>query len=60
MKSEADIKVSNQPAPEGRNITPAGSLVLDFTTRQHTANYYPEGVPGETHWRTGHRTYRYD
>lgn len=32
--SEADIKVTNQPASEGRNITPAGQLLLDATTRQ--------------------------
>ena len=34
LRSEADIKVSHQPASEGRAITPAGSLLLDATTRQ--------------------------
>lgn len=32
LSSSADIKVSNQPASEGRPITPAGSLVLDANT----------------------------
>jgi YVTN family beta-propeller protein len=41
MKSEADIQVTNQPASEGRNITPAGSLVLDFTTRQPAVGALP-------------------
>ena len=34
LKSAADIQVANQPASEGRNITPAGTLVIDYTTRQ--------------------------
>src|ERR1043166_9184653 len=34
VSSAADITVTNQPASEGRPITPAGSLVLDLTTRQ--------------------------
>jgi YVTN family beta-propeller protein len=33
VASSADIKVGNQPASEGRPITPAGSLVPDLTTR---------------------------
>ncbi|MDQ3908532.1 MAG: hypothetical protein M3268_09330, partial [Acidobacteriota bacterium] len=32
--SEADVSVKNQPASEGRPITPAGDLVMDLTTRQ--------------------------
>src|ERR1051326_3160212 len=34
VSSSADITVTNQPASEGRPITPAGSLVMDLTTRQ--------------------------
>src|SRR5262245_13773671 len=29
-----DVKIVNQPASEGRTITPAGTLLLDATTRQ--------------------------
>jgi hypothetical protein len=32
VNSSADISVKNQPASEGRRITPAGSLVKDLTT----------------------------
>jgi YVTN family beta-propeller protein len=32
VKSSADIDVKNQPASQGRPITPAGSLVMDLTT----------------------------
>ncbi|MFL6209493.1 MAG: bifunctional YncE family protein/alkaline phosphatase family protein [Pyrinomonadaceae bacterium] len=32
--SAADQVIANQPASEGRSITPAGSLLLDATTRQ--------------------------
>lgn len=32
VNSSADITVKNQPASEGRRITPAGSLVKDLTT----------------------------
>jgi YVTN family beta-propeller protein len=31
--SSADVRVKNEPASEGRPITPAGELVLDLTTR---------------------------
>ncbi len=34
LESAADIQVANQPATGGRTITPAGSLLLDYTTRQ--------------------------
>jgi YVTN family beta-propeller protein len=34
LTSSADINVSNQPASEGRPITPAGTLVADATTHQ--------------------------
>ena len=32
--SAADQVIANQPASEGRNITPAGELLMDATTRQ--------------------------
>ena len=41
MESAADIKLANQPASEGRNLTPAGSLVLDLTTRQPAVGALP-------------------
>jgi YVTN family beta-propeller protein len=41
LKSEADIQVKNQPASEGRTITPAGSLLLDLTTRQPAVGSLP-------------------
>jgi YVTN family beta-propeller protein len=41
LKSEADIQAKNQPASEGRNITPAGSLVVDLTTRQPAVGALP-------------------
>jgi YVTN family beta-propeller protein len=31
--SAADVRVANEPASQGRPITPAGELVLDLTTR---------------------------
>src|SRR5436309_8822807 len=37
----ADQTVANQPASEGRNITPAGSLLLDATTRQPAVGSLP-------------------
>ncbi|MDT5294231.1 MAG: hypothetical protein QOJ76_1111, partial [Acidobacteriota bacterium] len=33
VSSSADIGIGNQPASEGRPVTPAGSLVMDLTTR---------------------------
>ena len=39
--SSADISISNQPASEGKPITPAGSLVLDQTTRQPAVGALP-------------------
>jgi YVTN family beta-propeller protein len=39
--SSADITVINQPASEGKPITPAGSLVLDSTTRQFAVGALP-------------------
>ncbi|HST51479.1 MAG TPA: beta-propeller fold lactonase family protein [Pyrinomonadaceae bacterium] len=41
MSSSADITVTNQPASEGRPITPAGSLVMDLTTRQPAVGALP-------------------
>ncbi|MBI3652950.1 MAG: bifunctional YncE family protein/alkaline phosphatase family protein [Acidobacteria bacterium] len=41
MKSEADIQITNNPASEGRTISPAGSLVLDVTTRQPAVGALP-------------------
>src|SRR5256885_968293 len=32
--SAADQAIANQPASEGRSITPAGELLIDATTRQ--------------------------
>src|SRR5947209_13588061 len=43
VSSSADITVSNQPASEGRPITPAGSLVLDATTHQLAVGALPVG-----------------
>ncbi len=37
----ADQTIANQPASEGRNITPAGELVLDTTTRQPAVGALP-------------------
>src|SRR3970040_1340603 len=39
--SAGDIKVTNQPASQGRPITPAGSLVLDANTRQPAVGALP-------------------
>ena len=41
LSSSADITVSNQPASEGRPITPAGSLVADATTHQPAVGALP-------------------
>jgi YVTN family beta-propeller protein len=41
LPSSADIKVSNQPASEGRPVTPAGSLVWDATTHQPAVGSLP-------------------
>lgn len=41
LSSSADIDVTNQPASEGRPITPAGSLVLDANTRQPAVGSLP-------------------
>lgn len=41
LTSEADIRVSNQPASGGRILTPAGSLLVDFTTRQPAVGALP-------------------
>lgn len=32
--TSADVSIKNQPASEGRPVTPAGELVMDLTTRQ--------------------------
>ena len=39
--SAGDIKVTNQPASQGRPITPAGLLVLDANTRQPVVGALP-------------------
>lgn len=41
LTSAADITVTNQPASDGRPITPAGSLVMDATTRQPAVGALP-------------------
>src|SRR5436305_10335774 len=41
VSSSADITITNQPASEGRPITPAGSLVSDLTTRQPAVGALP-------------------
>jgi len=41
--SSADITVRNQPASQGKAITPAGSLVLDVNTRQPAVGALPVG-----------------
>lgn len=41
LTSTADVTVKNQPASEGRPITPAGSLVMDATTRQPAVGALP-------------------
>jgi YVTN family beta-propeller protein len=41
LTSAADINVANQPASTGRPITPAGSLVMDATTRQPAVGALP-------------------
>src|SRR5207237_6369232 len=37
----ADQTITNQPASEGRVITPAGTLLLDATTRQPAVGALP-------------------
>lgn len=39
--STSDVKVANQPASEGRRITPAGALLTDVTTRQPAVGALP-------------------
>jgi YVTN family beta-propeller protein len=39
--SSADVQVRNQPASEGRKVTPAGNLVLDLTTREPAVGALP-------------------
>jgi YVTN family beta-propeller protein len=39
--SSADVRVANQPASEGRPITPAGELISDATTRQPAVGALP-------------------
>jgi YVTN family beta-propeller protein len=41
LTSEADVQVANQPASEGRSITPVGSLVVDLNTRQPAVGALP-------------------
>ncbi|HEX3559332.1 MAG TPA: alkaline phosphatase family protein [Pyrinomonadaceae bacterium] len=41
LSSSADIKITNQPASEGRPVTPAGSLVMDATTHQPAVGALP-------------------
>jgi len=41
LKSSADISVADQPASEAKPNTPAGSLVLDQTTRQPAVGALP-------------------
>ncbi|MFL6255421.1 MAG: beta-propeller fold lactonase family protein, partial [Pyrinomonadaceae bacterium] len=43
VNSSADISVKNQPASEGRRITPAGSLVQDLTTGLPAVGSLPVG-----------------
>lgn len=39
--SSADVDVKNQPASQGRPITPAGSLVMDSTTKRPAVGSLP-------------------
>jgi YVTN family beta-propeller protein len=41
LTSSADINVSNQPASQGRPVTPAGALVPDATTHQPAVGALP-------------------
>ncbi len=41
LASSADIKIQNNPAIQGRPLTPAGSLVLDVSTRQAAVGALP-------------------
>jgi YVTN family beta-propeller protein len=43
VNSSADIAVKNQPASEGRRITPAGSLLKDLTTGLPAVGALPTG-----------------
>lgn len=44
VNSSADISVRNQPASEGRRITPAGSLVKDLTTGMPAVGSLPVNI----------------
>jgi YVTN family beta-propeller protein len=52
VSSYADITVTNRPASEGRPVTPAGSLVMDLTTRQPAVGALPVNFVRSTD-RTG-------
>jgi YVTN family beta-propeller protein len=41
VSSSADVKVKNEPASQGRTITPAGSLVMDLTTGRPAVGSMP-------------------
>ncbi|HEX8503489.1 MAG TPA: alkaline phosphatase family protein [Pyrinomonadaceae bacterium] len=41
VSSSADITVGNSPGSEGRPVTPAGSLVVDLTTRKPAVGSLP-------------------
>src|ERR1043166_2527484 len=41
LPASADVKVNNQPASEGRPVTPAGSLIWDATTHQPAVGSLP-------------------
>src|SRR2546423_14168568 len=41
LLATADQTITNQPAAEGRPITPAGTLLLDATTRQPAVSALP-------------------
>ena len=41
VNSSADITIRNSPASEGRPITPAGTLVLDLTTKRPAVGSLP-------------------
>ncbi|HWW74100.1 MAG TPA: hypothetical protein VNZ44_01820, partial [Pyrinomonadaceae bacterium] len=41
VSSSADIRVANSPSSEGKPITPAGSLVMDLTTRRPAVGALP-------------------
>lgn len=41
VNSSADVQVKNRPASQGRPITPAGSLVMDLTTKRPAVGSLP-------------------